>query len=255
MELTGIGPIEKLCAEEESRYSALQHVYFNAERGQLVACNGNAIIVLACAPDPGDTTGLITAEAMETYRQYERRNRVPHMVKLHAYPETLVVEDIADGRSLTLRRPKGEYPKYDMLLPKVSGPPSVSLDPSLLEQIVSAFPGPELGKELKSISLWLLPDHGTGVDPKKSKTPVPAIVVKAHPEGATAMLMPIAGLDESEWHTTLPQAVKPPIISEPSSTTTQEPPTPPTADKPSKRKAPRGTLKAPKPSQEQEVAS
>jgi len=214
MKISNLGPIEKLVGEE-SRYS-VQYVWFDAEKGRLVATNGHALIILACQADPGDVTGPITTEALDTWRQFTKSNSLPHMVKFQALATELVVEDLAEGKRFSYRRPTGvQYPEYEKLIPDLKGrPPDVTFDPSLLEKVVSAFPKDELrgGKgSIPSISLWIDKAHVSRTakqieDDKKAKkvVTVPPIVIKASHEGALCVMMPVTGLSELHWHTEIP---------------------------------------------------
>jgi len=206
-----------VASQEDSRF-LLNHLYFDAEHGRLCACNGHALIVCECKPEPGDVSGLISVEAIQQYRKFRKENRLPNMVKFHALKDKLVVEDLVDGKVFSFRRPEGAFPQYAQIIPQIpkGTPPSVTFNPKMLLQLAEAFPDDERGKN-ESVSIWLLPDHagrtkGEFDEAKRNGKPlptVPAILVRTHHSGGMAILMgQNYAIGEEKWSTELPNGVE-----------------------------------------------
>jgi hypothetical protein len=190
------GQIEKVASAEESRYS-VSHVFFDAEKGRLVATNGHAMAIAHVYAEPGEVTGFIPREALAEYRKLLKANRIATAVTIFCNAFTIEIEDKLEGRTISYRRPpfsKGQFPNYEAVLPKVQGPPAFTLNIDLLKSLAEALGG---DPRSKMIAVW--PSAGKGKDTRNS-----AYMVKTSTHGAVGIIMPMRS-DEKGWLTTLEQ--------------------------------------------------
>jgi hypothetical protein len=229
MNLLKVGPIEKLTRKDAEAPEYTRHVWYDVENGRLVATNDHALVIAAVEPETGDVSGFVATDAIGYARALARLTKCG---SLRCERERFVFKNGG-----TSPRPQGEYPDYASIVPKISGPPTLTFNPELLAQIVAAFPKQEIGKKGTnpgSISLW----NGTAEEKLKaalsdliedarlikqctefdgcdickaeellsleSDKPSP-IVVKAHYDGGLAVLMPVSGMDPTRWNTDLPK--------------------------------------------------
>jgi hypothetical protein len=230
MKIGNCGPIERLVPSENSRYT-INHLYFDAENGRLVATNGHALLVVPCQAEPGDLTGLISVESILDFRKMLKASGFSSSCRFTAEKEQLVLEDTINKKRRTYVRPVGDFPNYANLIPDVSGPPTISFNPHVLRKLVEAMPYEEVagrspgGEIVESVSLWVVPELQKGKEVRNWKgadgkpTNPPTILVKASAQGALGIFMPVTGVDEQNWNTKLPKAapVKPPV-TQPTST-------------------------------------
>lgn len=210
MNILKVGPIEKLTTTSEEAPDYARHVWYDVENGRLVATNGHALAIAAVEPGPGDVTGLLSVQSIEYARAYAKRSASSIILDRTRVICEATCLRFPDGS--TLPRPQGEFPDYASIIPKVSGPPTITFNPELLAQIVAAFPKQELGKKGTnpgSISLWVSPDEPCVLEWEKAEPAKPRpIVVKAHYDGGLAVMMPISGMDPAKWNTELPRGAK-----------------------------------------------
>lgn len=205
MQLENVGPIERLVGDREPS----NHVYFDAEKGRLVATNGHALIAVECKPDAGDVSGLISVEAIKDWRELRRGNKIANMVAFRALATELIVEDIPSRIKRVHPRPHGGYHHYEQLLPKIEEgvAPSVTFNPHVLAALVAAFPPDDVmskGRDAAaSISMWLLPQHKRKGKAAKDEQ-VPPIMIKGLHGGALAIMTPVTGVADEGWQTTWP---------------------------------------------------
>ena len=198
MKLSRLGKIERLVSQDPLEFR-LRHLFFDAERGNLVASNGRALMICECQAEDGDVSGLIPVEAIERYREFRQAKH--NLVKVRAYPDRIVIEDCSAGRKLSIRRPSGRFPQYEQIIPAIKDgtPPIVSFDPRQFRLITEGFPKSEIGSSVQSISIWVAPS---------SHAAEPLILVKAHHAGALAAMATVTYSAENKaWKTTVPRAV------------------------------------------------
>jgi len=190
--------IDKLVDTQTSRW-AISNVFFDAERGHMVATNGHALAVVHVVPEEGDTTGWITCEALQVWRKVMAKapSYTAQRVKLECRPEVLVVT-AADGNQQIFRRPeyrKGSFPDYDLVFPKgVSEKPAFLLDINLLKKLVDALGTVDTlnGKSSPMVAVFPSADNST------------AHLVKTSQSGPIGIIMPMRAPDEKAgWLTTL----------------------------------------------------
>lgn len=194
MNITKVGPIEKLTRNDAEAPEYTRYVWYDVENGRLIATNGHALVVAAVEPEAEDVTGLVIPAAIRYARSQVHRR----MYSMKCLEREFFFED-----GTRIPRPEGEFPDYATIIPVISGPPILTFNPEMLAQIVAAFPKQELGKKgvnLGSISLWVV----SGGDSTKASP----IVVKASYSGGIGVLMPVSGLDPSKWNTELPRGKK-----------------------------------------------
>lgn len=191
MDVSKVGPIEKLTRQDADAHDYQKAVWYDVEHGRLVATNGHALVIAAVEPEPEDVTGFVTVAAIRYARTHVYTN------KFKCLADSFVFADLT-----RMARPLGEFPDYAAIIPVVTGAPTITFNPELLAQIVGAFPKQEVGKKSGqpgSISLWVQRDEADKPSP---------IIVKAHYDGGLAVMMPISGMDPVKWNTHLPSGKK-----------------------------------------------
>jgi hypothetical protein len=193
MNILKVGPIEKLTRSDAEAPEYTRHVWFDVENGRLVATNGHGLVIAAVEPEDDDVTGPISREAI----RYGRALANPrHRFHSDSFKCMASEYRFGDGARMPRLVTGAKFPDYEAIIPAISGPPLLTLNPETLAQIVAAFPKQEVGKHPGSISLWIAPTE----NPEK---PTP-IVIRAHYSGGLAVLMPVSGLDPSRWNLDLP---------------------------------------------------
>ena len=194
----GSGLIEKVCSKEQSRYT-INHVYFDADKGHLAATNGNALVITHVIPDTGETSGWITAEALQEYRKALKTVPVyssepGKYVSIQAIDDKIIVANHFDGKTVTFRRPeKGNFPNFEAVMPKVTGDPIITFDITLLQRIVDALGRPSGSGADRSNFVAIWPGAKDG-----------AYLVKTHPNGALGVMMPMrSDSEKGKWLTSV----------------------------------------------------
>ena len=225
------GEIENLCATGADDPAPLKHVLYDVERRRLVATNSHALVVIEAEPDKGDVTGLVPVEAFKHARQLARRQKVAGMIHIHCRDREVIVEDLTSEEKRVMRRPHGNFPAYEHLIPHVEGKPDATFNPYRFQDLLDALPKAELGssKTGQSVSFWMGQKvKGSDLNP---------IVVKCVPEGAVAVLMQTSFMAEAGWHSRLPGELKPVLAGKESAVSKESKPVE-TVEKSGKTKKP-----------------
>ena len=97
----------------------IENVWYNVERGHLVATNGHGLAVVHVLPDPQDVTGYLTPESLIAYRKARTTGYTGHHSRLIAFEKEIVVTD-AFGKEIHFRQsrePRQRVPELRRGLP------------------------------------------------------------------------------------------------------------------------------------------
>jgi len=192
--------IEKIASAEESRYS-INNVWFNAEKGHLVATNGHALVCLHVVAEEGDVTGWITPESLRVYRKVMGKTPkygTPRPVQFTAGETEITITDW-EGNQQSMKRPdvktSGKFPNYEAVIPTgYKSEPAFTLDVKLLLKVVEALGFMDTLNSKQSSMVAVFPS-------KDNRT---AHLVKTSMTGPIGIIMPMKADDEKTgWLTSL----------------------------------------------------
>jgi hypothetical protein len=179
-------------------------VYYNPERGHLVATNGHIMTMAFVTANEGDTEGWITPESLIAYRQVIAKMPTylrdkSEAVKFKATEAQLIITDF-EGNQRIFKRPefKGNFPNYQAVMPKTPGAsPAFTLDFLLLKRVVESLGYPDiLNSRTPSTMIAVFPAEDGNT----------ACLVKTSQVGPIGIIMPIRAPDEAGgWLTTIEQ--------------------------------------------------
>jgi hypothetical protein len=98
----------------------LQHVYFNAAKGELAATNGHIMIVAPAGEHSLDDTGFIPVAALKHARKLARGNIEPPEIQLNGVALT------RDGTAMPRPDRSADFPRYEHVM-ATSGPAKLSI--------------------------------------------------------------------------------------------------------------------------------
>ena len=132
---TPIQKLEKMVSKNPLR-SSMNHCHLDTKKGNLVATNGKALVIVPVEIEDGDTSGAISKEGLKAARRDRKGDR-----SLSVNGNETVSTGPDAGK--TFPRPEaGNFPNYIGVLPtKGKAQFSISLSAELLETVCAAIKG------------------------------------------------------------------------------------------------------------------
>lgn len=175
---TPIQKLEKMVSKNPLR-SSMNHCHLDAEKGNLVATNGKALVMIPVEIDDGDTSGAVSTAGLKAARRDKKGDR-----SLSVNGNESIKTGPDAGK--TFPRPEaGTFPNYNAVLPdKGKAKFSISLSAELLEMVCAAIKGGDRsvsGEENFTRLTFHFKDSKSGV------------LIEAG-NGATAAIMPLSDI-------------------------------------------------------------
>lgn len=147
--------IERAACGEEIRY-ALDGIWLDVERELLVATDGHVLAIARAEVEPHDVSGLLPKRAFQLAREMWRRLKKDERKRFGISLASLtrvVVRSRVREESFVIRRPVGQFPKWESALAKFQGKPTIVLDFEVLTKAVEAIRKP--GMSSGYVALWI----------------------------------------------------------------------------------------------------
>lgn len=161
--------IEMVASDEESRF-ALNGVFYDVSKNVLVATDGRMLAVLPHDHEDGDAGGIIPAEAFKDARKLAKKAKKRKTELAILQDDQSVTFSVEGLQSASFDLVKGEFPKYEALLPKNGDMPpfTVALNAELLYRLALA-----LQEESTIVHLHISgPDAAIVVKPSAAKNSI-----------------------------------------------------------------------------------
>ena len=136
----------KACLSKDALRGAMQHLYADKKRGQVVATNGHALVVWPAEFDDDDASCILTPDVIEMAHKFKLRKSptLPDIELRDKSGTTHVRVKSSDGREYDTRHIHADkYPDYMAVIPKQDAEATVAVNLDVLQQLIDACPQSE----------------------------------------------------------------------------------------------------------------
>jgi hypothetical protein len=141
--------IELAASTEQSRFT-LQAVKLDVEHKRMMATDGHIGAIVPCEVEEGDQSAMLSLESIKQIRAMQRRSKaVPVTIKTNG--KAIVT---GNGETVEYELVPGQFPNLDMVMTKVEGAATITLDVALLLRLAQAL-NPVATTKKAIVSLWI----------------------------------------------------------------------------------------------------
>lgn len=109
--------LPKAVSKKLNRYSGMLSIQVDVERRHAVATNGRILAIVPIEPDADDTSGLVSVDSWNAARKVKGIGYHDPEVSMLANGKCVVVDALAHTEQSS-SRPEGDYPPFDLAIPK-----------------------------------------------------------------------------------------------------------------------------------------